>query len=259
VISHKNIHKNLKNKANVRSCKVKFKSLKLPKEFLTESCQKVQLKQSDEYAEEKKLLPYEISKSLHQKGYPKVAMKFATIIPPKKSVVVKAIEVDHKPKKKRGPKIKKVEENPIPYSVTENEHESKPDIVDTNVLDCLIPVRLDYMGENNPFKLGSVEEQRAARNLICNRKLREEDLTKCRSRIRKRKHRLFIEESRKLWKRKDSTAAKVATRSQKKVVEARQSLQYAGKYTAPSGEIKYIMLNPTKAEDESQTLDNVEL
>merc|ERR1711892_104014 len=249
LISHKNIQKSLKNK----SCKVKFKCLKLPeelKELLTENY--------ESKVEDKKPLPYEISKTLHQKGYPKVAMKFAAIIPPKKAIVVQALEVEQKPKKKRGPKVKKIEDNPILESVAEKDQESSSDTSESSVLDALIPVKLDYYGENNPFKLGSVEEQRAARNLICNRKLKEEDLTKCRSRIRKRKHHLFIEESRKLWKSDELVLEKMTTEEQKKTTAGacNQDLQYAGKYTTPSGEIKFLLLNPEIGEDESQILDS---
>jgi len=136
----------------------------------------------------------------------------------------------------------------------EKDPESSSDNSESSLLDALIPVKLDYYGDNNPFQLGSIEEQRAARNLICNRKLKEEDLTKCRSRIRKRKHHLFIEESRKLWKSNNSESEKISTRSRKKE-EARNDLQYVGRQTTPSGEIKFIMLNPDIAEDESQTQD----
>jgi len=251
LISHKNIQKSLKNK----SCKVKFKCLKLPeelKELLTENY--------ESKVEDKKPLPYEISKTLHEKGYPKVAMKFATIIPPKKEVVVQALKADHqKSKKKRGPKSKKTLDNHIHHENHTEEKESSSDTSESSLLDALIPVKLDYCGENNPFKLGSFEEQRAARNLICNRKLKEEDLTKCRSRIRKRKHHLFIEESRKLWKSDELVLEKMKTEEQKKSTAGacNQDLQYAGKYTTPSGEIKFLLLNPENwTEDESQILDS---
>ena len=181
-------------------------------------------------------------------------LKFATIIPPKKAIVVEALKPEqHKSKKKRGPKSKKTLNNHIPGS--EEEKESSLDRSESKILDSLIPVKLDYYGVNNPFKLGSIEEQRAARNLICNRKLKDEDLTKCRSRIRKRKH-LFIEESRKLWKSNEAVPEEVSTHGQKKSIsEANSDLQYAGKYTTPSGEIKFLLLNPEQAEEESQMLD----
>ena len=246
VISRKNVQ-SLKKK----SCNVKFKCLKLPeelKELLTENY--------ESKLEVKKPLPYEISKSLHERGYPKVAMKFATIIPPKKAIVVEALKPEqHKSKKKRGPKSKKTLNNHIPGS--EEEKESSLDRSESKILDSLIPVKLDYYGVNNPFKLGSIEEQRAARNLICNSKLKEEDLTKCRSKIRKRKH-LFIEESRKLWKSNEAVPEEVSTHGQKKSIsEANSDLQYAKKHTTPSGEIKFLLLNPEQAEEESQMLDAV--
>ena len=184
-------------------------------------------------------------------------LKFATIIPPKKAIVVEALKPEqHKSKKKRGPKSKKTLNNHIPGS--EEEKESSLDRSESKILDSLIPVKLDYYGVNNPFKLGSIEKQRAVRNLICNRKLKEENMTKCRSRIRKRKHHLFIAESCKLWKSNNSVPGKVSHLGQKKMIsEAKVDLQYAGKYTTPSGEIKFLLLNPEQAEEESQMLDAV--
>lgn len=130
------------------------------------------------------LLPYEISKMLHKKGYPKVAMKFAAIIPPKKIEVVEALQTKEA-KTKIGKKKK----------------DSKTVLAENNFhLDSLIPLQSSYLGSRNPFMLGSADVQRAARNLLCNRKLNQEDLTNKRSQLRKRKHPLCIEESRKLWK-----------------------------------------------------------
>ena len=234
----------LKNK----SCNVKFKCLKLPeelKELLTENCKRKKI-------EEKKQQLSDISKLLCERGYSKVAMKYASIIPPKKAVVVEAL----KPKcqKKRRPKSKKTLNNHIPGIV----EKCSLDGSELKVLDALIPVKLNYYGENNPFKLGSIEKQRAVRNLICNGKLKEENMTKCRSRIRKRKHHLFIAESCKLWKSNDSVPGKVSHLGQKKMIsEAKVDLQYAGKYTTPSGVKKILFLNPKQAEEESEMLDGV--
>jgi len=254
LISQKNIQKSLKSK----SCKVKFKCLKLPEEFKELLTEKYETKVEEETVmkvEEKKPLPYEISKTLHERGYPKVAMKFATILPPKKEAVVQAIKAgQHKPKKKKGSKPKKTFENRIPLENYVEQKVSYSEFYESKLLDTLIPIKLDYYGENNPFKLGSTEEQRAARKLICNRKLRKEDLTKCRSKLRKRKHHLFIEESRKLWNRNESVVEKVSTRRQKKIIaEKSQDLQFAGKYTTPSGEMKFLLLNPENAENEEES------
>ena len=260
LISQKNIQKSLRSK----SCKVKFKCLKLPEEFKELLTEKYETKVEEENVMkvvEKKPLPYEISKTLHERGYPKVAMKFATILPPKKEEVVQALKAEqHKPRKKKGPKNKRAFDNRIHLEHYVERKGSNSELSESKLLDALIPIKLDYFGRNNPFRLGSTEEQRAARNLICNRKLREEDLTKCRSKLRKRKHHLFIEESRKLWKSNESVLERVSTRRQTKfTAEANQNLQYAGKYTTPSGEIKFLLLNPEigEDEDESQISDSI--
>ena len=86
-----------------------------------------------------KLLPYEISKILHQKGYPKVAMKFASIIPPKRSEVLKCVQTKD---------IRKTNKRRKGGSTTFGK----------SLLDSLIPSLPSYMGRNNPFHLSSSTE-----------------------------------------------------------------------------------------------------
>merc|ERR1712079_928781 len=84
------------------NAKVNFKALKLPKEILNVTCKS--LKQDKKLPKKMcgpktspqpkpsppppppppKPLPFEIARILHKKGYPKVAMKFASIIPSKR-------------------------------------------------------------------------------------------------------------------------------------------------------------------------------
>ena len=105
------------------------------------------------------------------------------------------------------------------------------------LLDSLIPYPADYSGSNNPFQLGGAEEQRAARNLLINRKLGPADLTTCRSRLKKRKQKLCIEESRLLW-RAGREAGPRPGRARKPAAR----LQYAGRYQAAcSGAQQYIL------------------
>ena len=89
-----------------------------------------------------KLLPYEISKILHQKGYPKVAMKFASIIPPKRTEVLKCVQTKD---------IRKTNKRRKGGSTT----------IGKNLLDSLIPSLPSYTGRNNPFHLSSATESLA--------------------------------------------------------------------------------------------------
>ena len=86
-----------------------------------------------------KLLPYEISKLLHQKGYPKVAMKFASIIPPKRSDVPKCVQTKD---------IRKTNKRRKGGSTTFGK----------SLLGSLIPSLPSYTGRNNPFHLSSSTE-----------------------------------------------------------------------------------------------------
>ena len=102
-----------------------------------------------------KLLPYEISKILHQKGYPKVAMKFASIIPPKKSEVLKSVQtkdIRKTTKKKKG-------------GITS---------LGKSVLDSMIPALPSYKGRDNPFNPSALDNLKASERLSCQCSLNHE-------------------------------------------------------------------------------------
>jgi hypothetical protein len=93
---------------------------------------------------------------LHQKGYPKVAMKFASIIPPKKSEVLKSVQtkdIRKTTKKKKG-------------GIT---------TLRTNVLDSLIPALPSYKGRDNPFNPSALDNLKASERLSCQCSLNHED------------------------------------------------------------------------------------
>ena len=252
------------NKLLKKTAKVEFKPLKLPKEILSvtkksvsKTSTKKQLPSAKKNVKEDtkpskptpKPLPYEIARMLHKKGYPKVAMKFASIIPPKRE----AIQLEHveesdnlKESKSKKKKAKK-EVSSSADSDSSSTHNGTSDALKSQNLDSLIPEKPNFLGDNNPFHLGSAEETRAARNFLCNRKLKEEDLTKCRSKIKKRKYRLNFEQARKMWKKESISSSvgmkSVKTRRQLSVNESKRRMQYAGKFTALSGQTKMIMLS----------------
>ena len=235
--------------------KVAFKPLKLPKEILNDRCRikekakKLPCKsrggQSKPQRAKKassvtvKPLPFEIARDLHKKGYPKVAMKFASIVPPRSDVVQVLKEEnsrEQKTKKKKNKKEKDPVKDPLP----------EPVVINKNVLDSLIPEQPNFLGENNPFQLGSVEAQRKARQMICNRKLKEEDLTRWRSRIKKRTYKLDIEQARKVWRKETvATGAEKNIKTLKKHHAAsgdkRKSLRCVGTFTSPGGATRMIM------------------
>ena len=242
-----------------KTAKVEFKPLKLPKEILSvtkrskSNNKKLPAKRNvkeDAKADApapdppKKPLPYEIARILHKRGYPKVAMKFASIIPPKREAIQleNVEEIDHLKEGKSKKKKAKKEVSPA-----EPEPSTKNEITDASSsnLNSLIPMKPNFLGDNNPFHLGSSEETRAARNFLCNRKLKEEDLTKCRSKIKKRKYRLNFEQARKMWRKESSAVVKTSKTSRKQlsVIECKREMQYAGKFTALSGETKMIVLS----------------
>ena len=197
-----------------------------------------------------KMLPHQISKMLHNRGYPKVAMKFASIIPAKPEAVSSIlVDVQEKKTKQSSPKKKSKKEGPAKEKSSEETKST------TNSLSSLIPVRADYLGDNNPFHLGSVEEQRQARKIICNRKLVPEDLTSCRSRIRKRKYKLDLEFARKVW-RKETNSKVVKVNKKTSLIESKRKLQFAGKVTTTSGEKKMILLSP---ESQNPDVSEVEM
>ena len=164
---------------------------------------------------ELKLLPYEISKLLHKRGYPKVAMKFASVIPPKKNELLEPLQTKeikkNKKKKTRG-----------------------GDMIPKNVLDCLIPKQQSYRGAHNPFRLGSAEVQRVAENLQFKRKLHVDEQTTSRSRIRKSQYCFRIHESKKLL-RKTEHGPQVPCHGPEVMA------QLAGQVVNPGGEIRLIM------------------
>ena len=233
--------------------KVAFKPLKLPKEILNDRCRieekakklpcRTRGGQSKPPRAKKsssaivKPLPFEIARDLHKKGYPKVAMKFASIVPPRSDQVQKVMKEESSPEQKTKKKKNKKEKDPVKDPLPEPE-------IKRNVLESLIPEQPNFLGENNPFQLGSVEAQRKARKMICNRKLREEDLTRWRSRIKKRTYKLDIEQARKMW-RKETVAAEKNIKTLKKhhqaSVDKRKSLLCVGTFTTPSGSTKMIM------------------
>jgi hypothetical protein len=183
---------------------------------------------------EPKPLPIEISKILHQRGYPKVAMKFASVIPPKRCDVLVALNAKEtkeetktkSSKKKKGANVDVAEKN-------------------IHILDQLIPVQQNYDGVRNPFNLGCSEVQRAARNLLCNRRLNEEDLTNVRSKLKKRKYPLCIEESRKLWKSANGY-------DQMEACHPGDASQLAGRVMNGEGEVRLIV-KASQAESQIHT------
>ena len=257
----------------LKTAKVEFKQLKLPKEILSIT----KTKKSVTEAKNRKLpsrknvrenakarvtlpdpkpLPYEIARMLHKKGYPKVAIKFASIIPPKREAInLQVIEENNDDKEAKSKKKKsKKEVSSTQFEVT---HNGISDAFSSS-LDTLIPERPNFLGDNNPFHLGSMEELRAARNFLCNRKLKKEDLTKCRSKIKKRKYRLNFEQARKMWKKESSEVKTSKTlRKNLSLIESKRKMQYAGKFTALSGETKIIMLSSES--QQSDPSNDVEL
>ena len=247
----------------LKVAKVEFRPLKLPQEILNDRCRNVtenkklppckrpapkssRTKKKPSSARGKPL-PFEIARDLHKKGYPKVAMKFATIVPPKRDVVQQALKeetcTEQKTKKK---KTKKEKEPP---------REPPAEPIVKNVLESLIPEKPDFLGENNPFQLGSVEEQRKARQMICNRKLKEEDLTRWRSRIKKRTYKLDIEQARKVWRKECAVEEKNCKTIKKhhsspSSADKRRSLLCAGTFTAPGGKKKIILSDCEKVESQ---------
>ncbi|XP_023332246.1 uncharacterized protein LOC111704274 isoform X2 [Eurytemora carolleeae] len=206
-------------------------------------------------------LPFQIARELHEKGFPKVCVKFASIVPPRKEEI-DAVILEKCPKRKyrkrekceqgenknekdlisakmrfkeqksrwreererlteekvwlqagkESPKFStnagSVESNGLKADINGCVAESlvngiNPELKpgeDARLLDSLIPAKQFYGGRNNPFHLGCSERLRQARNILCNRKLQLEDLTRWRTRLKKRKHKFCIEESRKFWK-----------------------------------------------------------
>ena len=243
-----------------KTAKVEFKPLKLPKEILSVTkksvskaspTKKLPAKKNVKEVSPKpppKPLPYEIARMLHKKGYPKVAMKFASIIPPKREAI-QLESVEDTDNSKEGKSKKKKAKKEVSSADSDNTSSTQNGIsaaLKSQNLDSLIPEKPNFLGDNNPFHLGSAEETRAARNFLCNRKLKEEDLTKCRSKIKKRKYRLNFELARKMWKKESSSVVMKSfktSRRQLAVNESKRKMQYAGKVTDLTGQTKIIMLS----------------
>ena len=82
-------------------------------------------------------------------------MKFASIIPPKPEHLASL-----SPKKSpTTPQKSPTTPQKSPYSQSS--------------LSSLIPERPNFDGDNNPFHLGSVEEQKEARKFLCNREVKQ--------------------------------------------------------------------------------------
>jgi hypothetical protein len=195
------------------------------------------------------LLPFEISTILHEKGYPKVAMKYAHIIPQKRETIEPLFQEqpspDLKPKKHKNHQKHSYTNDTDEFS----ENEMKDD---RNLLDLLIPVSDNYIGTNNPFNMGSAECQRQARNLICNRRLQQDDLTKWRNKLKKRKNKLLLEESRQLWRASHQSLDNKAvnnktlriTNGNANIVKTKklyENNQLKGKVVSPDGNVQYLM------------------
>ena len=160
-----------------------------------------------------KPLPYEISKILHQKGYPKVAMKFATIIPPKKSEVLKSVQTKD---------IRK----------TTKKRKGGLTTPGKGVLDSLIPALPSYEGTDNPFNPCSLDYLKTSKRPPCQCNLNHED--GIRSRTEKRK----------------SSEGKKKT-GERLVEGLDSSRQVTGRFVTQSGEMKLIMtLSQTLDQDQ---------
>jgi len=163
-----------------------------------------------------KPLPLDISHRLYKKGFPRICVKFASVVPTRKAEVEKALKSESKPAKKRRLKRKPPPPSPPNGLSSTGELIQPPKRLNTDavpkcsgdgfILDSLIPTRTSFFGTNNPFKLGCTESLRQARSVLCNRKLEWSDLTKSRSRIRKRKGGLNIEASRQIWRQQNTSA-----------------------------------------------------
>ena len=84
--------------------------------------------------------------------------------------------------------------------------------------------------------------------------MKEEDLTRWRSRIKKRTHRLDIEQARKMWRKECPVEEKQSKVFKKHHTSAdkKKSLLCAGTFTSPSGKTKIIL------SDADSTLDKIE-
>jgi len=125
-----------------------------------------------------KPLPFQIAKDLYAQGFPKVCVKFASIVPPRKQEV-ETILVKKSRKKKR-----QKTRPPSTGTVKRPQNGS---------LEALIPTKLDYLGSNNPFDSGRCSKMESRRNQSLTFPCRPKE------RLRKQK-RVFGAEKRKLWK-----------------------------------------------------------
>lgn len=97
-----------------------------------------------------KPLPFQLARELHLKGGPKVAVKFASVVPPRReeveAVLVELAEAEAKGRSRRRTKGR-------PRA---GEGGARTETIDgtKRILDSLIPTKPDYLGRNNPFHLG---------------------------------------------------------------------------------------------------------
>ena len=165
-----------------------------------------------------KLLPYEISKILHQKGYPKVAMKFASIIPPKKSEVLKSVQTKDIRKTTKKKKVGIA-------------------TLGKGVLDSLIPALPSYEGTDNPFNPSSLDHLKASERLPCQCNLNHEDSL------------------RSMTGKRESSEGKKKKKKEERLDG--DSKQVVGRFVCQSGEMKLIVtLGQTLDQDQRPSSDD---
>lgn len=151
----------------LRECNVRARLLAIPPQILegtTSSTASSDVERSAAAAlYPKPLLPFHIAKSLQRRGLPRVCVKYAEIVPPKRETVLELLRDVKLTVGKKRPSLPR--SHPPSPKVAKTERKN----LGGTVLEALIPVREDYLGRNNPFHLGSTEERRKARSSICNR------------------------------------------------------------------------------------------
>ena len=75
-----------------------------------------------------------------------------------------------------------------------------------------------------------------------NRKFSEEALTKRRCQLKKRKNRQDFAQARQLWRKESESLRKVAKICKKQLLAAETQRKFAGKFVAPSGRKKLILM-----------------
>ena len=161
----------------MRECKVRARLLAIPPQILpTSASTNEEATAGGVNGSNKPLLPFQIAKSLQRRGLPRVCVKYAEIVPPRREVVVELLQngadkthvAPPTPGKKRAPAKAAKAERKAPQ-VGNGGRGMDYFRSGGALLDALIPLRPDYLGQNNPFHLGNTETLRKARNLLCNR------------------------------------------------------------------------------------------